>query len=175
METDVVVAVVVLVGSLLAVASSIFLFFRGKSFERRSTNKAILAEIHRLLTVVVIDHQRWKGKQDPKYPLIPFSTPVYQEHLKNIGGIDDDIVALVVKFYGYLGYINSLQALRDQYIKAEKGSEFNDQYDESLCRLRRDFRDKFDEAFRRYNITDLSTKRPPNQANAADAKSRTAD
>jgi len=142
----------VVIAALIALAATLGASWYDKYVEKKTTNKAILAEIHRLLEVVS-DHVRWEGKRDPKYPLIPFSTPVYTEHVKNIGRLDKNIVALVVKFYGYLGYINSLQDMRDQYISA--GNDFNKQYDDSLKRLLDDFRDKFDLAFRKYNITDL--------------------
>jgi hypothetical protein len=159
MGTPVIAAVIAPVGAILTVAGTIFLFWRGKALERRSINKAILAEVFRLLRVVVPDHAGWKGIEDPTYPLIPFSTPVYHEHVKNLGMLDDEIVALVVMFYGYLTYINSLQALRQQYIDAEKGGEFNGQYQESLDRLLEDFRNGFDQAFDSYNIKGLGNPR----------------
>jgi len=86
------------------------------------------------------------------YPLIPFSTRVYDEHVKNIGSLDDDMVAPIVEFYGYLGYINSLQILRDQYKKHSNEREFEKQYDESLTRLLREFQTQFDQAFERYKL-----------------------
>jgi hypothetical protein len=65
--------------------------------------------------------------------------------------------------YGYLEYINSLQALRPQYDAAKAHSEFDSQYDRSLNRLLNDIGDKFDGAFTNYNIKDGSTQGPPNQ------------
>ena len=62
-------------------------------------------------------------------------------------------MALVVKFYGYLAYINSLQSLRQQYISAEK--DFDTQYEASLKRLLDDFGGKFDRRFAGYHIADL--------------------
>jgi hypothetical protein len=144
------------IAALIALAATLGASWYDKYTEKKTTNKAILAEIHRLLEVVQ-EHVGWKGRRDPKFPLIPFSTPVYDEHVKNIGWVDKDIVALVVKFYGYLGYLNCLQRLREQYISAEK--DFNKQYDESLDRLLNNFDKKFDLALRKYNITDLG----PNQ------------
>jgi len=152
MEAGIIAALVALAGSILSVASAIFLFLWRKVLETRSTNKAILAEVYRLLQVVVPDHAAWKGKTDPKYPLIRFSTPVYRAHVKNIGRLDSKIVALVVEFYGYLAYINSLQALRPRYSTAGIDSEFNDQYQKSLNRLLEDFKGKFDVHFAKYNI-----------------------
>jgi hypothetical protein len=142
----------VVIAALIALAATLGASWYDKYTEKKTTNKAILAEIHRLLEVVS-DHVRWEGRRDPKYPLIPFSMPVYTAHVKNIGWLDKDIVALVVKFYGYLGYINCLQPMREQYISA--GKDFNKQYEDSLNRLLDDFRNRFDLAFLKYNITDL--------------------
>jgi hypothetical protein len=155
MEPPVIAAVIALVGSILTLAGTVFMYWRGKALERRSINKAILAEVARLLRVVVPDHIKWKDKADPKYPLIRFSTPVYDKQVQNIGGLDDEIVALVVMFYGYLAYINALQKLRLQYIQAEKAHEFNEQYAKSLERLLGDFASRFDHAFDKYNINEL--------------------
>lgn len=138
--------------SLIALTSAVFVFRRGQSLEKKATNKAILAEIRRLIKVVLPEHLGWNGRHDPKYPLVPFSIRVYDELLKNIGSLDDDIVAPVVEFYGYLGYINSLQTLREQYKKNGNEHEFQKQYDGSLGRLLRDFQGKFDQAFQRYGL-----------------------
>ena len=139
------------IAALIALAATLGASWYDKYAEKKTTNKAILAEIHRLLAVVR-EHVKWEKRRDPKYPLIPFSTPVYTEHVKNIGWVHKDIVALVVKFYGYLGYINSLQGLRQQYISAE---DFNTQYEKSLNRLLDDFDGKFDQRFAGYHISDL--------------------
>lgn len=153
--------VIALVGSILAVAGTVFLFWRDKLLEKKSINKAILAEVQRLLQVIR-EHYDWPGRRDQRYPLIVFSTPVYHEHLKNIGHLDDDIVVLVVKFYGYLGYINVLQTLRPQYPSAaDKTPEFDKQYEQSLARLLQDYEGKFDQAFDRYNCKQ-EHRAPPN-------------
>jgi len=138
--------------ALIALTSAVFVFRRGESHEKKAANKAILAEIYRLIKVVLPNHIQWPGRHDPKYPLIPFSTRVYDEHVKNIGSLDDDMVAPIVEFYGYLGYINSLQILRDQYKKHSNEREFEKQYDESLTRLLREFQTQFDQAFERYKL-----------------------
>lgn len=146
--------------ALIALASAVFIFRRNLTIEKKATNKAILAEIHRLIKVVVPNHLRWNGRHDPNYPLIPFSMRVYDEHLKDIGSLDDDIVAPVVEFYGYLGYVNSLQPLREQYKKHGNEDEFAKQYDESLTRLLQDFQSRFDKAFQRYKLDVQRSARP---------------
>lgn len=138
--------------ALIALASAVFVFWRGQALEKRATNKAILAEIYRLIEVVLPKHIEWPGRHDPNYPLIPFSTRVYDEHLKEIGSLDDDLVAPVVEFYGYLAYINALQSLRDEYKEHRNEEEFKKQYDDSLARLLRNFQGKFDQAFERYKL-----------------------
>jgi len=77
----------------------------------------------------------------------------FEERFKNIGWLHKDIVALVVKFYGYLGYINSLQNMRGHYISV--GKDFDTQYEGSLKRLLDDFGGKFDRRFAGYHIADL--------------------
>ena len=146
------------IAALIAFAATLGASWYDKYAEKKNTNKAILAEIHRLLGVVR-EHMGFKGRKDPKYPLIPFSTPVYTEHVKNIGWVHKDIVALVVKFYGYLGYINFLQGLRQQYIS--NGKDFDTQYEVSLNRLLNDYGGKFDRRFAEYHIADLH---PPEAA-----------
>ncbi|HJZ94294.1 MAG TPA: hypothetical protein VKE40_25740 [Gemmataceae bacterium] len=153
MDPPVVAAVLTLAGSILTLAGAVFLFRRGKSLEKQSINRAILAEIHRLLEVVK-EHIDWKGRRDPKFPLIPFATPVYEKHLDNIGSLDDEIVTQVVRLYGFVAYLNALQALRQQYHDAGKSAEFAEQYESSLLRLVSDFEGKFDRAFERYRILD---------------------
>jgi hypothetical protein len=130
------------IAALIAFAATLFVSWYDKHTEKKNTNKAIRAEIHRLLAVMK-RHYDWAERRNPKFPLIPFSTPVYNENAKNIGWVHKDIVEEVVKFYGYLGYINALQTTRKDYISAGIGEEFNNQYERSLENLLRDFRGKF--------------------------------
>ncbi len=48
--------------------------------------------------------------------------------MKNVGVIKRGLVAKVVRFYGYVDYINSFQALRKQYEDAGHADEFNTMY-----------------------------------------------
>ncbi len=131
-----------LFGALVAFASSFGVAWYDKRTEKNNANKAILAEIQRLIGVVK-RHRKWKELRNPKLPLIPFSTPVYDQNVKNIGWVHADKVVQVVEFYGYVGYLNALQALRKDYIAAHLEDEFNHQYEESLHRLIENFEGKF--------------------------------
>src|SRR5207253_2829570 len=109
---------------LLGVLAGFILFYWGKRLERQSVNKAILAEIRRLIDVIC-RHKKWwlegcmkTGNTD--VPLIPFSTPIYNEQAKNIGLLDRSIVAKVANFYGYVQFLNSLQVSRAGYLAVNK-------------------------------------------------------
>src|SRR5262245_16927809 len=88
----------------------------------RSMNTAVLAEVQRLLNVVE-RHREWWNNLDANarktYPLIQFTYPIYKKQAKNIGRLRPTIAEKVAKFFGYLEFLNSLQATRPQYLAAE--------------------------------------------------------
>jgi hypothetical protein len=131
-------------------------YFVQKAAEARSTNRAILAEINRLLTVVKEHHAFWermvKSKTTSHHPLIPFSHVVYSGQVANVGVIHRKLVAEVVEFYGYVDYLNSLQALRGNYDAAGHEEEFNCMYLNSLERLLHDFEKVFENAVKEEGI-----------------------
>lgn len=144
-----------------AIAAGLFgllLFVFTKRLERESVSKALLAEIQRLL-VVVEEHSRYwhewmEKKETQKHLLIPFSCDVYTKHVENLGLVDGKYVGSVVKFYGYLKFINSLQETRDKdnELHGNDPSSFDLTYARSLERLVGDFGKRFDDAFRRYGL-----------------------
>jgi hypothetical protein len=142
--------------SLLGVLTGVILFYWGKKIERQSVNKAILAEIRRLITVVG-SHRDWWN--DPKntvnrdVPLIPFSTPIYDEQAKNIGLLDGSVVETVAEFYGYLQFINSLQKSRADYASIKKLNQFEEMYPKVLETFCQTYTTAFDEAFQKYGLT----------------------
>lgn len=60
--------------------------------------------------------------------MIHFSHPVYSKQVANIGALTNRVVVKAVPFYGYLGFINTLQKARPEHIAAEKGAEFDARY-----------------------------------------------
>jgi len=126
---------------------SVLVVFVNKWLEIRNTNTAVLAEVQRLLSVLDGHRAWWKScveKGYTGYPLIPFTTPVFDLQAKNIGQIDSKMVAQIVRFYGYLKFVNALQVERDKYEKLGKLGEFDKQYLGVLERLWGDYEHAFD-------------------------------
>lgn len=152
--------IIAAIGSILAVLVSalagVFLFYRGKSIERQMVNKAILAEIKRLLAILP-NHRDWlkecKISGNLDLPLIPFTTPIYDEHAKNIGMLDNEFVAKAASFYGYLQFLNALQKSRSDYLAVKKLQEFYDMYLRSLNTACDTYQKAFDGAFKLYELT----------------------
>lgn len=152
-----------------AIAAGLFgllLFIFTKRLERQSVTKSLLAEIQRLL-VVVEEHlghwRKWMEKRETqKHPLIPFSCDVYAKHIENLGLADHEYVGLIVKFYGYLKFVNSLQKTqsKDWGLHGNNPESFDYVYEASLKRLVNDFGNAFDGAFMKYGLqTGLDSKR----------------
>lgn len=162
-------AIATLVG-LLGVLAGFILFYWGKRIERQSVNIAILAEIRRLINVVC-RHKKWwledcikNGNTD--LPLIPFSTPIYNDQAKNIGLLDRSIVANVANFYGYVQFLNSLQMSRAGYTAVNKLPLFEQMYLEALetfCNINRDI---FKQAFSDYGLFKSLHKNPDDSLKA---------
>lgn len=129
--------------ALLGLAS----YFVRKLWEDSSINKAIGAEIERLQTVIKRHRDFWRhcvhDNTTSHHPLIPFSHVVYDKQVKNVGVINRRLVAQVVRFYGYVDYLNSFQALRGKYEAAGHTDEFNEMYIATLTALVDDFANVF--------------------------------
>jgi hypothetical protein len=119
--------------------------------EQRSVSTAILAEIKRLLRVVKEHSSWWEERRragDTNHPLIPFSYPIYKKLLKNIGLLRPSLAGKVAPFFGYLEFLNALQASRDRYVSVSKVPDFDQIYASSLktvldrfgCEFLNDFR-----------------------------------
>jgi hypothetical protein len=118
-------------------------YFIRKLQENSSVNKAILAEVQRLQTVIKEHKDFWarcvKDNTASLHPLIPFTHVVYDAQVKNVGVIQRRLVEQVVRFYGYVDYINTFQGLREKYKSAKQIKVFNKMYLSMLERLARDF------------------------------------
>jgi hypothetical protein len=134
---------------------SILVILVTRRFESRSANIAVLAEIRRLLKVLDRHKTWWEdciSSGETRLPLVPFTTPVFDERVKTIGDIDRRVVADVVAFYGYVKFINGIQSEKSKYAEVGREERFNGQYIHILSSVLRDFKDKFDDAFRRYGL-----------------------
>lgn len=141
------------VGILLAVATGIctalWAAFR-KSRERKATRNAIMAEVKRLLDVIE-SHARWLKRPDvilSQHPLISFRYSVFPKHIKSVGILEPAVVANVVQFYGYVDFLNGLQATRSQYHDQKL---FERQYRRSLNNFLCTFRSAFTTHFNHLN------------------------
>lgn len=140
-----------IVAAVIAFVSAAATFFWQKRSERRSINRGILAEIRRILKVVRSHRDWWATRvetEDTDHPLIPFSQAVYSKQVANIGALSNRLVVRVVTFYGYLEFINSLQAARPEYVAAAKAGEFNKMYLGVLTTFLADYEHAFDDDFK---------------------------
>lgn len=148
MNETIIAAVITLWGGLL-------LYFIKELVNKRAINKAVLAEMKRLETVIRKHEKWWRGRiqeSDIYHPLIPFSTPVYSSQISNIGLLDHKIVAHVVTFYGYLSFVNDYQTMRKHYDDMNHPNDFNNIYLGTIDRLLKSLPDNFDLICRRYGI-----------------------
>lgn len=110
-----------------------------KIWEDWSINKAVQAEIDRLMEVIRRHRDFWQecvaNGTTSHHPLIPFRHVVYDKQVKNLGVIYGGKVDAVVRFYGYVDYLNDLQLLRKHYDNSENSSEFNEMYIGTLSRM----------------------------------------
>lgn len=135
--------------AVLAFVSAAAIFFMGKYSEKRSVNIAVLAEIQRLI-IVLDSHRKWWEKcaeEGRDVPLISFSIDVYRSQIGNMGVIERFIVADVVRFYGYIDFLNTLQCKRDEYKQRDNLEGFNQTYGRTLATVVDSFAERFDEAF----------------------------
>lgn len=142
--------------AILTALLGLITYFVQKAAEAQSTNRAILAEINRLLAVVKEHRDFWQREVEAgttdRHPLIPFSHSVYSGQVANVGVIHRKLVAEVVEFYGYVDYLNSFQSLRKDYIAAGHTDEFNQMYLRGLKRLLDDFEKVFASAVKEEGI-----------------------
>ena len=126
---------------------SVVLYAIRQWWDRRSVNKAVMAEVGRLLEVIDRHHKFWKRCMDSNttshHPLIPFAHVVFDKQVKNVGVVRGNKVAAVVRFYGYVDYLNRFQALRTDYSENCLSDEFNVMYIGIRERLLGMFRGRF--------------------------------
>jgi len=142
------------VTGLLTFVVAIAMFFVGKYAERKSVNMAVLAEVQRLLSVLN-GHKKFREASaisGRDVPLIPFSIDVYKSQIANVGLIGKDIVADIVRFYGYIEFLNTLQSMRDEYGLRDDFKGFDRTYDSTLKTVVDTFSSSFNHVFVKYGI-----------------------
>jgi hypothetical protein len=117
-------------------------------FDRQSANLAILAETYRLQNIIKRHLDFWKANLGAR-PLLALTTPVFDVQLQNIGMVDRKVVANVVKFYGYIKFVNGVQAERMNFAAPE---EFNSLYTTVLTNLHNDFKDSFTSVYQKFGL-----------------------
>lgn len=165
---------VAIVVASIAVAGTFLSIRYRNNHEARVVNKGILAEIHRLLYVIQSHKGYWDvwriKKITANFPLIPFTTEVYREQSKHIGTIRIELIVKVVRFYGYIHYLNSLQSVRAKY---KSSDTFDEQYSNSLQTLLEDYllNDTFSDAFTEFGLDPLPLPpEPPTKVTQQGAK-----
>ena len=152
----VIAACIALLGALCGAAfGAVVAFWVRKRSEEESINRAVLAEINRLLVVLKRHEAFWRGRiaaNDTGHVLIPFTHVVYTRQVPNVGLLKSELVADVVQFYGYVDFLNGLQASRREYITAGKSGDFDNLYLQSLCNCIKLGESSFDEQFRKLKI-----------------------
>ena len=138
--------------SLLGALGGVVSFFIRGYLQGQGTNKAVLAEIHRLLDVIR-SHKKWyegvPAAERPNFPLIGFTYVVYTEQVANVGILNQNLVARVVQFYGYLDFLNALQRARADH---KRPADFDTLYLHSLESCDARFHDAFNTDFDRMGL-----------------------
>ena len=134
--------------------------FAGKWLEKHSTNKAVMAEISRLLKVVELHRDFWQkcvaDNSTDRRVLIPFTYRIYTNQIGNMGIIRSRIVAEVVEFYGDIDFVNAYQAMKDHALETGYLEEFNAAYIGFLSNILEQFAPAFGKEFKRLNIASHS-------------------
>lgn len=147
-DSTVLVAWIGFAGAVIAAFIAFETYMVRKRSENNSVNRAVRAEIGRLLEVIG-DHERWWAdcvkRGDTNQPLIPFSHAVYTGQVKKIGVLRREFVGKAVRFYGYVDFLNSLQSSRDQYSKLGKLHDFDRTYGSSLLKCVEQFQRAFEQ------------------------------
>jgi len=124
---------------------------------RRTINITILTEVARLLEVTsahLIWWQERRADKDTDQALILFQTPVFDSQLPNLGDLDRRYAGAIVRFYGYVKFINSTQETQAHYRKKpRKAAVFDESYEEIVTKLLEIYGPLFRPAFESYGIS----------------------
>lgn len=139
-----------MVGATVAFGS---LFFQRRN-ERLAINRAILAEVSRILAIIPRHREWWEGCRKSgqvNVPLIEFSTAVYDKMTDKVGLIHPAHIAAIVSFYGFVGFLNNVQKTADSYSDDDRLKKFAAFYSKTLSQVER-FKAVLQPAFRKYKV-----------------------
>jgi hypothetical protein len=150
---------------LTSILSGIAFFYRTHN-EKQAVNRAVLGEISRLIDVVnghndFVKDVVEKSQTLAKCPLIPFFYVVYKKQIKNIGTLEVAVASNAVRFFGYVDFLNALQASKADYIGAGMELEFTKLYLHSLKNCLKSFGTVFNDSFKKAGIPDPTITLPP--------------
>jgi hypothetical protein len=132
--------------------------------KQKTINVTILTEVARLLEVSGGHLGWWQRKRkekDTDQVMIALQTPVFDSQMQNLGDLDRRYAGAIVRFYGYVKFINSLQETQAHYRKRHKGAEFDERYEKAVSDLLKLYTETFRPAFDEYGIeTRFQTPRP---------------
>jgi|ERR1022692_214567 hypothetical protein len=131
LDTSIVVAI-------YGIAGSVALYLLGKIFEYASLHIAIRAEIGRTIEAITNFRRIWVDAMErsttDRFTLVPFYTAVYDAQLENVGMLLWDVKS-VVRFFGYVKFVNAYQETRPPAADIEKTREFIRHYPGVLATL----------------------------------------
>jgi hypothetical protein len=112
-----------------------------------------LVEVERLLWVIkrhlVFVQEKYQEHPDP---LIPFSTDLYDKQIENVGKLPRRLAEKIVKFYGFVKFLNQIQVTRNEFAANGRAANFHGFYLQELIRLMDKFGTSFDADFKRHGI-----------------------
>ena len=130
--------------------TAVLQYFLNARAERESIQIGFLAEVERLQVVISRHLAHFANFKDD--PLIPFSTDFYDKQIENVGEISKNLVPDIIRFYGWVGFLNQVQAARKDYIAQGKLPEFDVFYVKQLQSFCAQFEQPFKAHFRRYGL-----------------------
>ena len=129
---------------------------RQRKLERDNVTRALLTEVHALNSVLTLRLNWWTTKVDPAKwipPLVEVAVDAYDKLGGNIGQLESALAQDIVRFYGYIRFINEFQKTRDEYLKNNRAAEFYAAYTSILTdHLSKRGDSSFQEWCQRYSI-----------------------
>jgi len=126
-------------------------YFLNARAERESIQIGFLAEIERLQVVIERHLSHFDNFKDD--PLIRFSTDFYDKQIENVGKVSKDLVPDIIRFYGWVEFLNEVQAARKAYVDQNKLAAFNIFYQKQLQTFCTTFDKPFKAHFARYHLS----------------------
>lgn len=125
----------VVLAAWVAAAAAFVQFVIQKRTEAKAVNAAVETECHRLYDVLKI-HELWWAERirlrETDQPLISFRHAVYSSQIEKVGTLRSQDIRSIVRFYGYIDFLNALQSTLKAYKEQGKSDEFDLRYHQAL-------------------------------------------